>query len=78
MISISDKPHKKTEFFNGTIYIAYPNCEKIEWEFTLLRHTNGSIKYSIQVHDATPEQEQMIAATILANIEREQVNWRPL
>lgn len=78
MITISDKPHKKTEFFSGTIYIAFPHCEKIEWEFTLLRHTNGSIKFSIDVHDATPDQQEAIAGTILANIEREQVNWRPL
>ena len=49
MITISDKPYKKTEFYKGTITVAVPNSEQTEWNFTLARTTNGKVEDEVEV-----------------------------
>lgn len=78
MINISDKPHKKTEHFSGVIFMAIAGHDRIEWKFELLRHTNGAERFEVYVEDADEFAASMIKNTILANIQREQVSWKPL
>jgi len=46
MITIDNKPHKRTEHFRGTITLALSDEAQPTYVFELLRHTNGRHRYS--------------------------------
>ena len=58
--------------------MAVAGHERIEGKFELLRHTNGAERFEVIVEDADEFAAPMIKNTILANIQREQVSWKPL
>ncbi len=49
MITISDKPEKKSEFFKGSITIVLPHSDETDWNFYLVRHTNGKVEDEVEV-----------------------------
>jgi hypothetical protein len=75
MIQINKKPSKKIEYFDGTITMAVAGSDRMNWKFQVLKSTNGDVKHSVSVDDATPEQQQIISATILANIDVHKIDW---
>lgn len=75
MIQINKKPSKKIEYFDGSITMAVGGCEKIHWKFQVLKSTNGEVKYSVMVDDATSDQQSIISATILANIDLNKIEY---
>lgn len=76
MITISETPFKKTDYYRGAICIAVSGSDRIDWAFTLLRHVNGQIEYDVLVEDATPAQYTIIRATILANLNQLKVTFK--
>ena len=76
MITISEKPFKKTDYYRGSIIIAVSGSDRVDWQFTLLRHTNGTIEYDVLVDDATVAQYTIIRATILANLNQLKVTYK--
>ena len=88
MIRISDKPSKRVEHFAGTITMAFPNCENTNWNFTVLRSTNGVTTFAVeadydQIHEHIPNADDavyfgtMLEATVKANLAKEQAEWKP-
>lgn len=49
MISISDKPNKRLEYFSGTLTMAVPYSEHETWEFTVIKTTNGVTSHDVEV-----------------------------
>lgn len=80
MITIDNKPHKRTEHFRGQITLALSDEAQPTYSFELLRHTNGSIKYEVVIdssHVLDDAHRTILVKTILANVAKEQVNWKP-
>ena len=80
MITIDNKPHKRTEHFRGSITLALTEEAQPTYMFELLRHTNGSIKYEVRIdasHELSDAHRDILVRTILANVAKEQVNWKP-
>lgn len=80
MITIDNKPHKRTEYFRGSITLALSDEAQPSYSFELLRHTNGSVNYEVKIdpsHELSDAHRDILTRTILANIAKEQVNWRP-
>ena len=88
MIRISDKPTKRVEHFAGTITMALPGCENTNWNFTVLRSTNGSTTFAVeadydQIHEHIKDTDDaayfatMLEATVKANLAKEQAEWKP-
>jgi hypothetical protein len=83
MINIDTKPHKRTEYFYGSITMALPNTDRTSWKFELLRITNGTVSFDVDLlYEANEEPlsdmfELMIVRTIIANLQKEQVKWSP-
>jgi phosphosulfolactate synthase (CoM biosynthesis protein A) len=50
MIEISDKAHKEVKCFKGKAIMVLPYCEETEWNFEVLRISNGSTKYEVEVN----------------------------
>ncbi len=48
MIKIEKTPSKKTEFFKGTITMVMSGIDNSEWNFKLLRHTNGQTEDEVE------------------------------
>jgi hypothetical protein len=89
MIKISDKPSKKVEHFTGTITMAFPGIENKIWNFTVLRTTNGSTTFDVEIDekqfsehfdeykDSSPFCIQTLKETVKANLAKEQAEWKP-
>jgi hypothetical protein len=83
MINIDTKPHKRTEYFYGSITMALPHTDRTSWKFELLRMTNGTVSYDVnlirEVSDEPlhPEAEHLLIKTVIANLQKEQVKWTP-
>jgi hypothetical protein len=83
MINIDTKPHKRTEYFYGSITMALPNTDRTSWKFELLRMTNGTVTFGVNMLYEPNEEplsdiaEEMIVKTIIANLQKEQVKWSP-
>jgi hypothetical protein len=80
MITIDNRPHKRTEHFRGSITLALSEEAQPTYLFELLRHTNGSIKYDVVIdpsYELSDAHRDILVKTILANLSKEQVNWRP-
>lgn len=80
MITIDNKPHKRTEYFRGSITLALSDEAQPSYSFELLRHTNGSIKYEVVIdpsYQLSDAHRDILVKTILANVAKEQVNWKP-
>jgi hypothetical protein len=80
MITIDNKPHKRTEYFRGSITLALSDEAQPSYTFELLRHTNGSIKYEVVIdpsYQLSDAHRDILIKTILANVAKEQVNWKP-
>lgn len=80
MITIDNRPHKRTEHFRGSITLALSEEAQPTYLFELLRHTNGSIKYDVVIdpsYQLSDAHRDILVKTILANLSKEQVNWRP-
>lgn len=80
MITIDNKPHKRTEHFRGSITLALSDEAQPSYSFELLRHTNGSIKYEVVIdpsYQLSDAHRDILVKTILANVAKEQVNWKP-
>jgi hypothetical protein len=75
MIQIQKKPSKKIEYFDGSITMVVGGCDRINWKFQVLKSTNGEVKYSVMVDDATSDQQTIIGGTILANIDLNKIEW---
>ena len=80
MITIDNRPHKRTEYFRGVITLALSEEAQPSYGFELLKHTNGSIKYEVVIdstYELSDAHRDILVKTILANLAKEQVNWRP-
>lgn len=80
MITIDNKPHKRTEHFRGSITLALSDEAQPSYSFELLRHTNGSVNYEVVIdpsYQLSDAHRDILVKTILANLSKEQVNWRP-
>jgi hypothetical protein len=80
MITIDNKPHKRTEHFRGSITLALSDEAQPSYSFELLRHTNGSVNYEVVIdpsYELSDAHRDILVKTILANLSKEQVNWRP-
>jgi hypothetical protein len=84
MVQINNRPHKKSEHYSGKIIMAFPNMENVEWEFELVRTTNGVVKDQI----IFPETEALqrlgkterdcMTRTILECIKRQKIDQTEL
>ena len=88
MIRISDKPSKRVEHFAGTITMAFPGVENKNWNFTVLRTTNGSTTFAVQADYEQFQQHiddgthfdfctTILEETVKANLAKEQAEWKP-
>jgi hypothetical protein len=88
MIRISDKPTKRVEHFTGTITMVFPGIENKNWNFTVLRSTNGVTTFAVEAdHEQfaqyfeTPGDAEyfksMLEETVKANLAKEQAEWKP-
>ena len=88
MIKISVKPSKKVEHFMGTITMAFPGIENKNWNFALLRTTNGSTTFAVEAdyeqfkqyveEDGTIDYfASILEETVKANLAKEQAEWKP-
>jgi hypothetical protein len=88
MIKISDKPSKKVEHFMGTITMAFPGIENKNWNFAVLRTTNGSTTFAVEAdYDQFSQHfddagdanyfKAMLEETVKANLAKEQAEWKP-
>jgi hypothetical protein len=83
MINIDTKPHKRTEYFCGSITMALPLTDRTNWKFELMRTTNGSVSFDVAlIYEANEEPlsdvlEELIIQTVIANLKKEQVKWTP-
>ena len=88
MIKISDKPSKKVEHFTGTITMAFPGIENKNWNFAVLRTTNGSTTFAVQADYEQFKQHvddemygefytTILEETVKANLAKEQAEWKP-
>jgi len=88
MIKISDKPSKRVEHFTGTITMAFPGIENKNWNFTVLRTTNGVTTFAVQADDEQFAQyfdeegeadyfKAILEETVKANLAKEQAEWKP-
>ena len=79
MITIDNKPHKRTEHFKGTITLPLSDEAKPNYDFELLKITNGSVTYDVKIdpsYQLSAEHFNILRRTILYNVAKEQVNWR--
>ena len=88
MIRISDKPTKRVEHFTGTITMAFPGIENKNWNFTVLRTTNGVTTFAVEADHEQFKQyfeqdgeegyfKAMLEETVKANLAKEQAEWKP-
>jgi hypothetical protein len=56
MIQLSDEAEKKYEFFRGKITIVLSDGDEDEWNFYLVRKTNGKIEDEVEVDRAQFEE----------------------
>jgi len=89
MIRISDKPSKRVEHFTGTITMAFPGVENKNWNFTVLRTTNGITTFDVEIDEkqfdehfedykeSVPFCVETLKETVKANLAKEQADWKP-
>ena len=70
MIAISDKPEKKHEYFKGSITIVLPHCDETDWNFYLVRKTNGKVEDEVEVDRAQFEERFCVNADEIGTDER--------
>jgi hypothetical protein len=80
MITIDTKPHMRTEHFRGVITLMLSEEAQPSYNFELLRHTNGALKYEVVIdpqYNLSPDHLRILSQTIMANVNKDQVEWRP-
>lgn len=90
MIKISDKPTKKVEYYAGTATMVFPNVNNKDWDFMVLRTSNGSTTFGVEAnleqfrnHFDEYDAEKMyycmslLEETVKANMAKEQADWKP-
>ena len=89
MINISNKPSKQVEYFAGTITMSFPGIKNKEWNFTVLRTTNGITTFDVEIDEkqfdehfedykeSVPFCIETLKETVKANLAKEQADWKP-
>ena len=90
MINISDKPSKQVEHFAGTITMSFPGVKNKDWNFTVLRTTNGITTFDVEIDEkqfnehfdehtsaGIPFCVEILKETVKANLAKEQATWKP-
>jgi hypothetical protein len=90
MINISNKPSKQVEHFAGTITMSFPGVKNKDWNFTVLRTTNGITTFDVEIdekqfnehfdehtREGAPFCIEILKETVKANLAKEQATWKP-
>ena len=89
MINISNKPSKQVEHFAGTITMSFPGVKNKDWNFTVLRTTNGITTFDVEIDEKQFNEHfseykdsiafcvEILKDTVKANLAKEQATWKP-
>lgn len=89
MINISNKPSKQVEHFAGTITMSFPGVKNKDWNFTVLRTTNGITTFDVEIDEKQFNEQfseykdsiafcvETLKETVKANLAKEQATWKP-